>query len=303
MAVLATIIVVGGFYFVPADQRDTSEKIGAMFWPFFLGGLVGGCMKLFGVKRFRWIMASTATLACLLTVAMHTRQDHERQEVHDAIVQVNELAEANANGKAAPTPSAGVLPESPIAQAVLKIRDRAAQLSHQVDGRIAAIAVLQIETVLQPASLASTSVIADSRVRMANYTKLQHAVKDDYVAYIHDVRALIDGVPLSQRAVILNGFDGAAARLTSALDQLLGVEDELTRDVIGILDFAEKNHARILLKDGHLLMATNTLAEDYNARIHAIQALVPREKAAQDQLIQIDRDARSKLAEAEKATR
>jgi len=283
-----------------AATKGLPYALGNAMAPFLMGALIAGICRLFRARRLRLCMAVAASVIVAINVfgALGNAANvaSRRQDLHDATVQLRNIADGNPTQPAASDgPMSRLVPKM---QALLTAqRQREAQ--HQ-----AAQDALQIETVLAPATLVDKERIAEGRDRLTRSLAETRSAIRDYAEFVQSLRGLLNELPPGERAGAFSGFDEKMPALEKAMDHFLGVEENFHIAANGLLNFAEANLGKITMDkaSGKLLMS-HDLASDYNHRIQQIQAIARDEESAIAELRNLQVMGRKSIDDMEKQLR
>lgn len=276
MLVFAAILLFRTVHTYAAD-KGLPFALGSASAPFLMGAAIAGFLRLFNVRRFRFTM--TVAVAVIMavnilgSVSQQANSAARREDMHDAVAQMRDIA----NGKTTqPLASTGPLGQLMPKLQALVTAERQQQMQHQ-----AAQQALTIETVLAPESLLDKAHIADGRDRLTRSLAEDRASIKDYAAFQQSVRALFEDLPPAERAGALAGFDEKMPPLEAAMDRYLHVEEDFHIAANTVLNIAEANIGRIGLNKatGNLVMP-HDVAVPYNEQIHKIQAIAKEEASA-----------------------
>jgi hypothetical protein len=283
-----------------AATNGLPYALGNAMAPFLMGALIAGICRLCGARRLRFCMAVAASVIVAInvlgSVGSATDAAYRRQDLHDAAVQLRDIADG--------TPSHATGGDGPMSRLVPKMQalvvaERQREAQHE-----ATQDALQIETVLTPATLVDKERIADGRDRLARALADTRASMREYAEFVQSLRALLDELPPAERAGAYAGFDKKMPALESAMDHFLGAEENLHIAANGLLNLAEANLGKITIQKGTgKLVMPSELAADYNARIQQIQALAKDEERAVAELRNLQSMGRQSIDDLEKQLR
>lgn len=221
----------------------------------------------------------------------------ERAEVHDAIAQVKDAALGTHDA----TPSTSGAPQSPMAQALLKLKGLVTTLNARMAVHAAAMDKLHIEDILQPTTLADRTRAREAKGRIAQFVEINHEIEADYDDYMGNAQDVLSKA-FTDQDQMRREFEAKARPMSATLKDSLALNIQLAGIVTDVLVLADTQHDKFQMQKGQLVIVGKTW-DQYHASMLKIEALLPKLQLAEANLKNLQGSLTKQLNDAEAATR